>query len=738
LGKSSKRKEKMSTLYKVVPTPSDALTLTNLVYVPPGTVPGAGKLIEVAGFVFTLGESADVAAGTVAFNARQRACSKLSTTVDAIPLIEYKITSAKPLSLIKVEMEFATKPPAGTPVFTIDATIMSKNILHMLSGQVLSTGQAIVSTYNDKKFIVNVRSVEMPDVGGDKKVEKVTRGLVRPDTVIIFARSDAQPINYTNLPEGTEAPPQDLFPEGFNFEMTGIGGLGKQLEEIFRRAFESRLYPKSIQKKLKTRHVKGVLLYGPPGTGKTLIAKKLSAMLGCKNLKIVTGPEMFDKYVGQTEANIRGLFSAAEAEMKAKGDDSALHIIVFDEFDSMVKQRGSTRDGTGVHDSAVNQLLSKIDGPEELNNILLIAMTNRRDLIDEAVLRPGRFECHVEITIPNEEGRFEIFQIKTDDMLKNGLMDPTVDLRRLAALSKNYSGAEIEGVVNNAQSYAMHRHVDMKNPTKFKNPELLMIKQADFEAAIAVYKPALGISVDELENLTRNGLIDYGMMWNHLLTSCMSYVDTLRQSTRLSSISLLLEGPHGAGKSALAAHVARSSGFPYVKVVKPEMYVGYGELAKCNAIRQAFEDADRSPMSCVIVDDIERLIEYVHVGQRFSNAVLQTLLIMIKRQPPEGKKLLVLGTTSNPELMESLEVAGVFYTSKPVLPLGRDEAMCVVKQLGVKFISPEEESKTMEVFPRDIPVKRLMLVVERAISLGSEDGARSRGLTSEDFAAALS
>ena len=100
------------------------------------------------------------------------------------------------------------------------------------------------------------------------------------------------------------------------------------------------------------------------------------------------------KYVGQSEENVRALFADAEAEYKQKGDDSELHIIIFDEIDAVCKSRGSVNSGTGVHDSIVNQLLTKIDGVDALNNILLIGMTNRKDMLDEAILRPGRLEVH--------------------------------------------------------------------------------------------------------------------------------------------------------------------------------------------------------------------------------------------------------------------------------------------------------------------------------------------------------
>jgi vesicle-fusing ATPase len=121
--------------------------------------------------------------------------------------------------------------------------------------------------------------------------------------------------------------------------------------------------------------------------------------------KVVNGPEIFDKFVGGSEENIRKLFADAEIEQQQKGDDSDLHVIIFDEIDAICRKRGSTNSGTGVNESVVNQLLSKIDGVESLTNILIIGMTNRLDMIDEALLRPGRFEIHLEIGLPDEKGR---------------------------------------------------------------------------------------------------------------------------------------------------------------------------------------------------------------------------------------------------------------------------------------------------------------------------------------------
>jgi vesicle-fusing ATPase len=141
--------------------------------------------------------------------------------------------------------------------------------------------------------------------------------------------------------------------------------------------------------------------------------------------------------------------------MKLK-DESPLHIVIFDEFDAIAKHRGSSSGDTGVKDNVVNQLLSMIDGVEALNNILVIGMTNRLDLIDKAVLRPGRFEVHVEVGLPNKEGRREIVNIHTTSMRTNNLLDIDVNLDNLAEMMGNYTGAEIEAVVKSANSFALN------------------------------------------------------------------------------------------------------------------------------------------------------------------------------------------------------------------------------------------------------------------------------------------
>jgi vesicle-fusing ATPase len=187
-----------------------------------------------------------------------------------------------------------------------------------------------------------------------------------------------------------------------------------------------------------------------------------------------------------------------------------LHIIIFDELDAVFKQRGSTNSGTGVGDTVVNQLLAKMDGVDQLNNILIIGMTNRKDMIDEALLRPGRLEVHMEISLPDEHGRFQILNIHTAKMRTNGVMDHDVNLQELSKLTKNFSGAEIGGLVKSATSFAFNRHVKVGTVAGISDDiENLRVNRGDFMSALDEVHPAFGVSEEELQQVVQNGIIHF-------------------------------------------------------------------------------------------------------------------------------------------------------------------------------------------------------------------------------------
>lgn len=500
----------------------------------------------------------------------------------------------------------------------------------------------------------------------------------------------------------------------FNFEKMGIGGLDSEFSAIFRRAFASRIFPAREIAKYGVKHVRGMLLFGPPGTGKTLMARQIGKMLNATEPKIISGPEILNKFVGASEEKVRELFKDAEEEYKQSGDESALHIIIFDEIDAICKQRGSRPNDSGVGDTVVNQLLAKLDGVNTLNNILVIGMTNRKELIDEALLRPGRLEVHMEIGLPDEHGRLQILSIHTGTMKKNNKLAQDVSLEMLAKKTKNFSGAEIEGLVKSATAFALNEVVNAddvgKNLTKVVTPT---VKMAHFECALKEVIPAFGLDESEFETL-RGAITPFSADCKKLMSTLKQFATQVQKSDRTPLLTVLLDGSVGSGKTSVALDIALGSDFPFVKLINPTALVAYNESARCERIAKVFQDAHKSPLSVIVIDDIERLIDYVAIGPRFSNAILQVLATYLRMPPPKGRKLMVIGTTSKRMVLESMEIAECFH-AQLVVPnvMTGQEAVRVLQAPGHNY--ERAELKTiMDGFNAPIPVKKLLLISEMA------------------------
>lgn len=565
-----------------------------------------------------------------------------------------------------------------------------------------------------------------------------SHGILNQNTLIVFDKNEESVIKLTGKSRGKSAMPNIINPD-WNFSQMGIGGLDNEFSGIFRRAFASRVFPPDLIEDLGMQHVKGILLYGPPGTGKTLMARQIGKMLNAREPKIVNGPEILNKYVGESEANIRKLFEDAEADQKKLGSHSGLHIIILDEIDAICKQRGTVSGSTGVSDTVVNQLLSKIDGVEQLNNILLIGMTNRKDLIDDALLRPGRLEVQMEISLPNEKGRVQILNIHTAKLKANYKLEADFDIDSLAAQTKNFSGAELEGVVRAATTTAMNRLVKADSAVKIDPDavENLKVSQADFLHAIENdIKPAFGAGVEDSDHYMSNGIIKYSDTISHILQDGQLLIKQTRLGQLVSPVTVLLEGPGGSGKTALAAHLAyKMSEIPFIKVVSAENMIGFSESAKCQAIRKVFDDAYRSELSCIIVDDIERLIDYVPIGPRFSNIILQALIVLLKKKTRRGKKLLIIATTSSKDVLNQMGMLNCFNTVIHVPTITRVEHLIkVVDDLDVFSYNDKLDIKSeLEGKQIHIAMKHLISLVEMAnqhsskaskfISLLEEQGA---------------
>ncbi|XLR16250.1 hypothetical protein S83_044188, partial [Arachis hypogaea] len=615
------------------------------------------------------------------------------------------------LALLTLELEFIKK---GAKSEQIDAPQLSKQLRKRFANQVMTVGQKVLFEYhgNNYSFTVTQAAVE-----GQEKTNALERGMISDDTYVVFETARDSGIKIVNQ---REAATSNIFKQKeFNLQSLGIGGLSAEFADIFRRAFASRVFPPHVTSKLGIKHVKGMLLYGPPGTGKTLMARQIGKILNGKEPKIVNGPEVLSKFVGETEKNVRDLFADAEQEQRSRGDESDLHVIIFDEIDAICKSRGSTRDGTGVHDSIVNQLLTKIDGVESLNNVLLIGMTNRKDMLDEALLRPGRLEVQVEISLPDENGRLQILQIHTNKMKENSFLAPDVNLQELAARTKNYSGAELEGVVKSAVSYALNRQLSLEDLTKQVEEENIKVTMDDFLNALQEVIPAFGASTDDLERCRLHGMVDCGDRHKHIYQRAMLLVEQVKVSRGSPLVTCLLEGSSGSGKTALAATVGIDSDFPYVKIVSAETMIGLHESTKCAQIIKVFEDAYKSPLSVIVLDDIERLLEYVAIGPRFSNLISQTLLVLLKRLPPKGKKLMVIGTTSELTFLDSIGFCDTFSVTYHVPTLNTNDAKKVLEQLNV--FAHEDIDAAAEAM-NDMPIRKLYMLIEMAAQ-GAQGGS---------------
>ncbi|KAK3941726.1 P-loop containing nucleoside triphosphate hydrolase protein [Diplogelasinospora grovesii] len=558
-------------------------------------------------------------------------------------------------------------------------------------GQIFAPGQRLLMDVKNVPLAILVKTVTLLDPTMEKQSSEAptlsdasARGILAKMTTIGFYKDPKTPMK---LKASNKRPAANaIISPDFKFENMGIGGLDNEFSTIFRRAFASRIFPPGLIDKLGIMHVKGMLLYGPPGTGKTLIARQIGKMLNAREPKVINGPEVLNKYVGQSEENIRKLFADAEKEYKEKGDESGLHIIIFDELDAVCKQRGSgAGGGTGVGDSVVNQLLSKLDGVDQLNNILLIGMTNRKDMIDDALLRPGRLEVQIEISLPDENGRQQILKIHTHKMKENNVMEDDVDIVELAALSKNFSGAELSGLVKSATSFAFNRHIKVGTMAGVSEDVANMkVNRQDFLNALTEVKPAFGTDDAELETAMTYGIINFSKNIEPLLNDGMVYVENVRKAERLRHLSVLLHGPAASGKTALAAHIALKSEYPFIKMITPAAMVGFrDEVAKKDYLHKIFTDAYKSPLSILIIDNIERIIEWNPVGLRLSNTILQALVTLLQAPPPKGHRLLILATTSQRSVIEQLDLAGAFDRQIPV-PAVRDtqELKEVLKSVG--------------------------------------------------------
>jgi len=454
-------------------------------------------------------------------------------------------------------------------------------------------------------------------------------------------------------------------------------------------------------------------LSGPPGCGKTLLARELSRLLGAREPQIVNGPEILDKFIGEAERRVRELFQPAEREYDEVGDASALHIIILDEMDAIARKRGSmTSDTTGVRDSVVNQLLAKMDGVKACPNVLVVGLTNRPELLDPALLRPGRLEVQLRVELPNRSGRRDILAIHTramreDDALSEDAIDLLDDLGDdgMGARTEHFSGAELAGLVRSAASFALARVVESSLGEEGGDTSG-MVLAADLERALTEVRPALGTQDEVLKLRYPFGVSDCSPSMERVMRDLSRFTTPVKSSTpRLHSLLLVGAGGSiatgGAGVTALASFAAAESSInghsDFVRFISALDILtaegGGGDEARAAALVERFSEAREMPHSLLVLDDVDQIAAGTGLGG-YSSVMLSTLRALIRTPPPssdvakaggqsksslDGKTLHIIATTSRSDA--ACTVLNEIFEETVVVPLLSD-VESVQKLLG--------------------------------------------------------
>lgn len=711
-------------------SPDNSYTFGNLCAVSSQDIPpsheGQDVYLLINGqFVLSARPLAQFPRGHISLSDAQRTWMQVALT-DVVEVQSYDPFSQGAQSYLgsmDVEVGFAGKKSTDVPY---DQDELGRAFVQNFKNQIFAPGQQLLMDFRSIPLRMTIRTVELVDIsslkasgGAAQHTTPNARGILTQETQTNYFKDARTPINLKGSNRRPAA--NSVVRPDFKFEDMGIGGLDKEFSDIFRRAFASRIFPPGLAEKIGIQHVRGILLYGPPGTGKTLIARQIGKMLNAREPKVINGPEVLNKYVGQSEENIRKLFADAEKEQKEKGDESGLHIIIFDELDAVCKQRGSgAGGGTGVGDSVVNQLLSKLDGVEQLNNILLIGMTNRKDMIDEALLRSGRLEVHMEISLPDEHGRQQILKIHTGKMAANGIMGHDVDLAELSKLTRNFSGAEINGLVKSASSFAMQRHIKVGTVAAIDDSVRDMkVEMQDFLRALDEVKPLFGVSEEELERAAEGGIIPFSPHIEKILATGRDFINQVKSNTT-PLLTVLVHGPRGSGKTALAARIALNSEFPFIKLVSPGDMIGMNEIQKIQHLQKVFTDAYKSPLNILVLDKIDLIVDWVPIGPRFSSAVLAAIKGLMDNKPPKNRPLLIFATTSERTVLQQLQLD--FDEEIAVPNVNSQQELAFIMQQSGKF-SEQEIQRSIGLIEETTGSRRIGVGVRRVL-LGIQTAAQ--------------
>ena len=483
-----------------------------------------------------------------------------------------------------------------------------------------------------------------------------------------------------------------------------IGGLGTEIKAM-REIVELPLRHPELFIRLGVEAHSGILLYGPPGCGKTLIAKVLASESDA-NIYSINGPEIMNKYYGETEARLRDIFKEAK--------DNSPSLIFIDEIDAIAPKREEAYGD--VEKRVVAQLLALMDGLTERGNVIVLGATNRPESVDPALRRPGRFDREVEISVPNEDGRYEVLQIHTRGMP----IGEDVDLKNLASELHGYTGADIKSLCRESAMKSIRRYLPEIDLETEKIPseilQSMQVKLSDFYDAMHEVVPTAmrEFYVERPKVWWQNvgGLDEVKQTLSDNLIVAMKEPSKFLNMGIKPPKGVLIYGPPGCGKTLLARAVATESGANMILVRGPEILSRWvGESEK--GIREIFRKAKASSPCVVIFDELDSLARH----KSGTDGVSETILSQLLTEMEEGvsSRVVVIGITNRPDLLDN-----------SLLRTGRLDV--------VQYVPPPDEKGRLEIIrilTEKMPLSNDVKLKEIAVATQNYSGADLAALCRE-------
>ena len=428
-----------------------------------------------------------------------------------------------------------------------------------------------------------------------------------------------------------------------------IGGLKEEVKKV-REMVELPLKRPEIFSQLGIEPPKGILLYGPPGTGKTLLAKAVASESEAHFI-LLNGPEIFNKFYGESEKKIREIFDEAEK--------NAPSIIFIDELDAVAPSRDGNIGSGEVERRVVSQLLTMMDGLQLRGKVVVMGATNRPDTIDSALRRPGRFDREIEIGAPNREGRLQILKIHTRGMP----LTKKVDLEEISAKTHGFVGADISALVKEAAMSALRRNMHKFNLEENKEIprellEALKVKKEDFDEAMKFVQPSAmrevlfetpNVSWEDIggaENVKRD--LKEAIEWP------LKYPESFIRMGISPPKGVLMYGPPGTGKTLLAKAVAKESEANFIRINGPELQKEGVVGRETERLRKMFKRAKQVSPSIIFIDEIDSFAKRRGGTGSYNDSnesLINTLLTELDGME-DLTNVIVIAATNRPDILD--------------------------------------------------------------------------------------